>query len=337
MLVHRAPDGLRRCREKMGQCPYGGPMGQTLSRNRSGENSNDRQGGEKELPFNAKGLPLVSIGTGKFIRRGVSKSRELSTKFATKDTVGITAIPNGGASASQRGGTVMTVMRENNNSVSEVFEGLSSIATTRRYIANGFLEFNGKTVGSPARPHEQAKIWDDEVALKNKFKCRVHKSGKLYATINIDEMEYSLPVGDVSPSDLSNGRFLARLDKVHTQLKSRKRSLTREQQVEFFKKAFAEGEEVKGRRRPSAGVPSKFDGRLDEIGDGEQIPGGRTRVATPAVMEDTSYTSVKTEKSTESIQEIDEDFENESDDDDYNESDYDAFDSDFIADVMRQF
>lgn len=255
MLVHRAHDGLRRCREKKGMCPYGGPVGQTLSRNRGGNQENSREGSENALPYNAKGLPLVSSGAGKFIRPGESKSRELSTKFADRfNEQNVQPIAHSGATTEERGARVMEIMRRNNQNVSSIFEGLAKDPKTNRYVANGYLEFNGKEIGT--RSYERATVWNDEVVVQNNFKCRVHKSGRLYATLNLEGVDYSFPVGDVSDADLSNGRFIARLDKIFTKMNARKKDMSQQEQVAFFKKEYAGTSG--GSRRPSGGMPFSY-------------------------------------------------------------------------------
>lgn len=82
MLVHRAPDGTYgRCRAEA-NCPYGGPVGQTLTRERR------TQSGEL-LDKSIEGyehLPIVSIGEGKHHHALTKKAYEAKTTQLPSNT-----------------------------------------------------------------------------------------------------------------------------------------------------------------------------------------------------------------------------------------------------------
>lgn len=75
-LLHRHPSGrLERCRSRVSPCPFGGPVGQTLSRDRSGM-------GAPVIPDEYGSLPVMSSGVGKHI--GKIDADETSTSVAER-------------------------------------------------------------------------------------------------------------------------------------------------------------------------------------------------------------------------------------------------------------
>lgn len=294
MKLHRAPDGLRRCRCKSTEsCPYGGPVAETVTRIMGTPEEKERKRKEREeaLKKNPQSLvpklPIASTGRGKHIREEsltedivfIKKAREAvgrltagkqrsalrsSAKSLGGLRLNLPAKPQGEGPTSlqQRNGEkVSRVLADNcDNDIEETMSNLAKSPDTRAYLRGGGFETHGSLVGD--KKFTQGTPWGDLKLENNDFKTRVFPNGNLSVEITVEGEDHTtwVPVGSVSSQDLASGAYLLKVDKAITKLGVRKRRLRSKEVLQ---------EELKGHfaktRTPKVEKPTYLEDELKEI------------------------------------------------------------------------